>query len=200
MDRRDAARHVLAIASLVCALPLIGCGGLGLLPRETEIQNTSFRSYNDVATAYDSIAPGTDASQLSQMGFDAARSPNVEILSYLGVVERFMPRDSVKFDSLAEPVQSCIQARDRCTAYVFHPKRLHQQRTGNILLDIFGFERTTVNYGWSAEVVLLVEDGHVSYKLMSGRPHILDYRDKVQPLGPLQDFGNMTVHTAARLF
>ena len=198
---RGARRYAKAIGTVLVTVSLVGCGGLGLLPRETDIQNTNFKSYNDVQTAYQSITPGTTpASTLADMGFDAARSPNVEVLSYLGVMERFMPRDSVKFDELASPVQSCIQARDRCTAYVFRPERLHQERTGNFLLDIFGFKRTTVNYGWSAEVVLLVQDGRVAYKVMSGRPHILDFHDKVQPLGPLQDIGDMTVHTAARFF
>jgi len=201
MGTSGLARYARAAGIVAIMSTLVGCGGLSLLPRENDIENTNFKSYQEVEAAFSSITPGaTAASQLRDMGFDAAQSPNVEILSYLGVMERFMPRDSVKFDDLAMPVQSCIQARDRCTAYVFHPKRLHQERTGNILLDLFGFRRTTVNYGWSAEVVLLVQDGRVAYKVMSGKPHILDYHNKIQPLGPFQDFGDMTVRTAVRLF
>ena len=69
---------------------------------------------------------------------------------------------------------------------------------GNILLDIFGFERQTVDSGWSAEVVLLMQDGHVAYKLMSGRPRIEDTHDSIQPLGPLQDIGNTAVRMGSR--
>jgi hypothetical protein len=199
---RDSTRRTARlIASMLVTLVLVGCGGLGLLPRQTDIKNTSFRNYQAVETAYQQITPGTTrASDLSQIGFDSSEAPNVEVLSYLGVIERFMPRDSIKFDNLDPSVQSCIEARDRCTAYVFRPERLHQRRTGNIFLDVMGFERQTVSYGWSAEVMVLVLDGRVAYKVMSGHPNIQNFEDKVQPLGPLQDLGDTALHTASRVF
>ncbi|HUJ02502.1 MAG TPA: hypothetical protein VLW75_02615 [Rhizomicrobium sp.] len=179
---------------------LAGCGGLGLLPSQTDDQNTHFQSYDDVEAAYEAVRPGqTPASDLSKEGFDSAHSPNVEVLSYLGVIERFMPRNSISFDELDPAVQSCIEARERCTAYVFHPGRLHQERTGNFLLDLFGFERTTVSTGWQAEVVFLVQDSRVAYKVMLGKPNIDTSRDLVQPLGPLQDFGDTVMRTASRM-
>ena len=197
--REGTRRTARLIASMLVTLVLVGCGGLGLLPRQTDIKNTSFRNYHAVETAYQQIMPGaTRSSDLGQIGFDSSDSPNVEVLSYLGVIERFMPRDSIKFDNLDPAVQACIEARDRCTAFVFRPERLHQERTGNILLDLFGFERQTVSYGWSAEVMLLVLDGRVAYKVMSGHPNIQNFEDKVQPLGPLQDLGGAAVHTASR--
>lgn len=192
-------RYVRVIASLLITLALVGCGGLGLLPYQSDVQNSTFQSYKAVQTAYREITPGaTPASDLSQLGFDATRSPNVEVLSYLGVIERFMPRDSIRFDNLAPAVQSCIDARDRCTAYVFRPARLHQERRGSFFLDVLGFQRQVVNYGWSAEVVLLVQDGRVAYKVMSGKPNIEDSHDSVQPLGPLQDIGGTMMKTAQR--
>ncbi|HTQ14036.1 MAG TPA: hypothetical protein VMH86_09185 [Rhizomicrobium sp.] len=194
-----ARRYARVAASLFVTLSLVGCGGLGLLPYQTDVKNTNFKSYDAVQIAYKQIAPGvTRESELADLGFDASTTPNVEVLSYLGVIERFMPRDSVKFDSLDPAVQSCIEARDRCTAYVFRPERLHQQRTGNWFLDILGFERTTVSYGWSAEVVLLMQDGRVAYKVMSGRPRIQDYHDNVQPLGPLQDLGGAMMRAGTK--
>jgi hypothetical protein len=192
-----ARRYAGVIASMAIALALVGCGGLGLLPYQTEIKNSNFRSYDAVQAAYESIRPGlTRESDLGKLGFDAGGSPNVEILSYLGVIERFMPRDSIKFDELDPSVKSCIEARDSCSAYVFKPERLDEERDGNWFLDVLGFERTTVNSGWSAEVVLLIQDGRVAYKIMSGRPHINGYRDVVQPLGPFQDLGSAVVHGA----
>jgi len=192
-------RYARVVASLAVALVLVGCGGLGLLPYESDIKNTSFQNYKAVVTAYQEIAPGvTRASDLRGLGFDATRTPNVEVLSYLGVIERFMPRDSIHFDTLAPAVQNCIDARDRCTAYVFRLSRLHQEREGNVLLDILGFHRITYNHGWSAEVILLVQDGRVAYKVISGQPNIQDYHDRVQPLGPLQDIGGAVVRTAQR--
>lgn len=199
-NRGGTRRYARIFASLAVTLVLVGCGGLGLLPYQTDIQNTKFHSYKQVSLAYDHIAPGaTRITDLTEIGFDSSSSPNVEVLSYLGIIERFMPRDSVKFDNLDPAVRSCIDARDHCTALVFRPERLHQERTGNVFLDLLGFERTTVNYGWSAEVVLLIQDGRVAYKVMSGRPNIQDYHDKVSPLGPFQDMGGMAVRTASSM-
>ncbi|MBU6297990.1 MAG: hypothetical protein KGJ79_16865 [Alphaproteobacteria bacterium] len=163
------------------------------------MSTSSFQTYDQVQAAYTDIVPGsTRMSDLQKLGFDTATTPNVEILSYLGVIERFMPRNTLSFDHLARPVQACIEAQDRCSALVFHPQHVESRRMGNVFLDLLGFERETLNTGWSAEVVLLMQDGHVAYKLMSGRPHIEDMHDTVQPLGPLQDIGNAAAHTASR--
>jgi hypothetical protein len=184
-----------------CMLSLVGCGGLGLLPHESKVSSTNFQTYQQVEVAYTEVVPGqTRLSDLPKMGFDTATTPNVEILSYLGVIERFMPRNSMSFDHLPLPVQSCIDAQDHCSAYVFRPEHVESHRIGNIFLDVLGFERETVDTGWSAEVVLLMQDGHVAYKLMSGRPRIEDTHDKIQPLGPLQDIGDTAYHTASRFF
>ena len=181
-------------------LSLVGCGGLGLLPHETRVStSTNFQTYDQVAAAYVGIVPGeTRLADLPKLGFDTATTPNVEILSYLGVIERFMPRNSLTFDHLAQPVQACIEAQDRCSAFVFHPQHVESRRLGNFFLDLFGFERMTLDTGWQAEVVLLMQDGHVAYKLMSGRPRIEDRHDTIQPLGPLQDLGNTAFNVGQR--
>jgi hypothetical protein len=182
-------------------LSLVGCGGLGLLPHDTKASNNSFATYEQVQSAYTDVVPGqTRLTDLPRLGFDTATTPNVEVLSYLGVIERFMPRSTMSFDHLAPPVQACIESQDRCSAFVFHPQHVESRRMGNFFLDLFGFERQTVNTGWTAEVVLLMQDGHVAYKLMSGRPRIEDTHDEIQPLGPLQDIGNSATRAASRFF
>ena len=195
-----ARRAIKLIVSATFMLSLVGCGGLGLLPHDTQVSGSAnFQTYQQVASAYTDIVPGTTRQEdLPKLGFDTATTPNVEILSYLGVIERFMPNSSISFDHLAQPVQACIEAQDRCSAYVFHPQHIESQRTGNIFLDVLGFERETLDTGWQAEVVLLIQDGHVAYKVMSGRPKIEATHDSVQPLGPLQDIGNTAFHTASR--
>jgi len=197
--RGGSSRGLKTFVSATFMLSLVGCGGLGLLPHETKMQTTNFQSYDEVQAAYTDIVPGaTRLSDLPRLGFDTATTPNVEILSYLGVIERFMPRSTMSFDHLAPPVQACIESQERCSAFVFHPEHIESKRMGNIFLDLLGFERETIDTGWSAEVVLLMQDGHVAYKLMSGRPRIQDTHDAVQPLGPLQDIGNTAFHAASR--
>ena len=84
----------------------------------------------------------TPASQLGRLGFDTSAAKK---LSYLGAMEAFMPKDSFGFDSLDPAVQTCFEARDQCTAYIFS---LPAQP--------------------GARVVLLIEGGRVAYKAISG--------------------------------
>src|ERR1700743_951201 len=97
-------------AILAVTLTLVGCGGMELLPHRTDLaDDQNFRNYADVVVAYSSIVPGqTRESDLAKMGFDATMQPNAETISYLGVIERFMPRDSIRFDPLAKPVRACL--------------------------------------------------------------------------------------------
>jgi hypothetical protein len=193
-------RYAKLAAVVAITLSLVGCGGLSLLPRRTDLsEDQNFQTYNQVQAAYASIVPGeTREPDLAKLGFNAQIQPNAEVISYLGVIERFMPRDSIRYDHLATPVKACIEAQERCSAYVFRPSRLEQQRTGSIFLDLMGFERTTIDHGWAAEVVLLMQDGRVAYKVMSGKPNIEGYHDDIQPLGPLQDLGDQAVHVSER--
>jgi hypothetical protein len=201
LENGNKVRSSRVILSVGFMMTLVGCGGFGLLPHETKISTTQFESYSQVEAAYANVEPGTTRlSELQKLGFDAASTPNVEVLSYLGVIERFMPRNSLTFDKLAKPVQDCILAQDRCTAFVFHPEHIESRRMGSLFLDLLGFERDTVKTGWAAEVVLLMQDGRVAYKLMSGHPKIEDTHSTVQPLGPLQDIGSTMMRTATRLF
>ena len=194
-------RGLKTFLSATFMLSLVGCGGLGLLPHESKVSQNSFNTYEQVQTAYTDVVPGqTRLTDLPKLGFDTATTPNVEVLSYLGVIERFMPRSSMSFDHLAPPVQSCIESQDRCSAFVFHPQHVESRRMGNLFLDLLGFEHRTVDSGWSAEVVLLMQDGHVAYKVMSGRPRIEDTRDQITPLGPLQDIGNTVTRNASKFF
>ena len=94
-------------------------------------------------TAYNRIRSGvTPASQLSQLGFNPSTATK---LSYLGVVETFMPQDSFGFDALDPAVQACIQAPDHCTAYIFALPHMRD-----------------------AKVILLIEGGRVAYKSITG--------------------------------
>jgi len=121
------------------------------------------------------------------LGFDVRKATNVEILSYLGVTAHFMPRNSIGLQDLDPSVRTCIQRRERCTGYLFKLERRQEQRVGNVALDALSFSRTTVTSGWSAEALFLVENGTVMYKLLSGSPKLDTVRERVQPLGPLQD-------------
>lgn len=170
-------------------LALGGCGGV-LLPSQSEIGTSKFESYDAVHGAFEKIAlQQTSIGDMSGLGFDAQNAPNVGVMSYLDIVERFMPNSSMAFDRLDPAVQECIMARTNCQGYVFKIEHHDFQRSGSLLLDLFGFVHTTTETGWTAQVLVLVQNGHVTHKLLSGEPNVQIVRDDVQPLGPLQNLG-----------
>ena len=184
-----------SVARLVGACGLIamlgGCGG-ALLPSQSEAGDTSFDSYGAVRGAFDKIAlKQSSVGDLSTLGFDAQHTPNVSVLSYLDIVERFMPNSSMAFDKLDPAVQECIMARSGCQGYVFKVEHHEFQRSGSLFLDLFGFEHTTTETGWTAQVLVLVQDGKITHKILSGEPNVRIVRDDVQPLGPVQNLAGV---------
>jgi hypothetical protein len=173
------------------ALALSGCGRM-LLPSQSEAGQTKFASYDAVHGAFDHIAlRQTSMHDMADLGFDAVSTPNVVVLSYLDIVERFMPNSSIAFDKLDPAVQDCIMARSSCEGYVFKVEHRDYQRVGSLFLDLFGFSRTTRETGWTAQVLVLVQNGRVTHKILSGEPHVEMVRDDVQPLGPMQNLAGV---------
>ena len=162
-------RYAASIGILVVTLAVLGFGTLALLPHQSDSADTQLHSIKDLAAAYIRVQPGeTRASQLAALGFDTTTA-DVQVLSYLGVIERFAG-DSRKFDSLEEPLQSCIEARDRCTALVFHPGDRRGHGDGMLASIGLGSANAATR---DAEVILLVQDGRVAYKSIRGVPQTL---------------------------
>ncbi len=84
-------------------------------------------------------------------------------------------------------MQACLSAREQCQGWLAEPSISSKDRTGNVALDVLGFERETTSTGWKASMLLLVQNGVVVYKLWSGTPAILEVKTEKKPLGPLQD-------------
>src|SRR5262249_31014355 len=131
-QRSGAIRYATSIAIIFVTLAVAGCGTLMLLPRQADLSTGGLRTTEDLAAAYARVRPGaTPASQLARLGFDTS-TPNAQVLSYLGVLERFLPRDSTKFDRLDAALKSCIEAQDRCTALVFTSDDHPRGRSGGV--------------------------------------------------------------------
>src|SRR5471032_2633133 len=193
MKGSDSHRRLLTLLCLMLLassslLLLSGCAST-LLPQQDARAASRFTRYDQVIDAFEQITPGqTREEDLPNIGFDA-RTGNVDVLSYLGIEERFLPRAGVRFADLDPAVRRCIRAELYCTGYVFHPALSASQRIGSPFMDLMGFERVTHSEHWSAEIILLVQDGHVVHKVFSGNPRTENLEQQKQPLGPLQDLG-----------
>lgn len=158
-------------ATMVCtlgAIALLGCGLLMLLPRHTATSTSATLTRADLASAYTRIRPGlTRVSQFPQFGLDVAAA-NARTLTYLGVMERFMPRDSVQFDHLEAAVRSCMAAEDRCTVLIVRATDDMNPRNGGGLLSALGIGAARAGENALPQMTLFVEDGTVVYKSISG--------------------------------
>jgi hypothetical protein len=102
--------------ALIAALVMLFGSAVGFLARSGAGEMAA-SPYRVTARAYDRLQPGvTPVTQLANLGFDLAQGTR---LSYLAMVEQFMPEDSSGFDALEPSVQDCLQTRERCTAYTF---------------------------------------------------------------------------------
>ena len=100
----------------IAALVIVLGSALGLLAR-SGASEASQQPYLVTARAYERLQAGvTPAAQLPDLGFDLAQGAR---LSYLAMVEQFMPENSSGFDALDPAVQDCLQTSDRCAGYVF---------------------------------------------------------------------------------
>jgi hypothetical protein len=160
-EQRGSLRIATTIVLLFSALALLGNIVLPFLP--SEMPTTRLRTSQDMLRAYSRIRPGfTHASELAGYGFDSSSS-GTRLLSYLAVMERFIPHDSNRFDRLDSAIQACVAARERCSALTFRPTDSAKAR------GIF----TAFDMGASAasrtpQVTLLIRDGRVTFKMMSG--------------------------------
>jgi hypothetical protein len=131
------------IYGFIAAIVILLGAAAGLLARSGASEPAP-RPYQVTALAYDRLEAGiTDVALLTDLGFDLSRADR---LSYLAMIEQFMPENSTGFDRLDPAVQDCLTARDRCTGYVF-------KIAGNP----------------NARAVVVIQSGRVAYKSVTGR-------------------------------
>lgn len=171
---------------LIMAMATGGCGSL--LPSAKQTTVSPWNSFEEAKEAFDKITPHeTRADEMRALGFDPFTTPNIRILTYVDIMNRFLPNPSIKKEDLDEGIQSCIDAKANCKAYEFFPQILKSKRYGNVLLDLFNFRRKTIESGWRFQALVVLIDSTVVYKLWGGDPKIDQHRDTKNPLGPLQN-------------
>lgn len=171
---------------LIVTMTMSGCGSL--LPTSKQTFISPWNSFEDAKTAFDKIIPyETTTKGMQELGFDPFTTPNIKILTYVNIMNRFMPNPSIKKEDLAKGIQSCIDAKENCTAYEFYPQVIKSKRYGSVLLDLLNFHRKTTESGWRFEALVVIVDNIVVYKLWGGNPLIDQFKETRNPLGPLQN-------------
>ncbi len=130
------------IYGFIAALVILLGAAAGLLAR-SGASEVPLQPLKVTARAFDSLQVGvTPVSLLQDLGFDLARADR---LSYLAMVEQFMPEKSTGFDALDPAVRDCLTARDRCSGYAF---------------PLAGRA--------DAQAVVVIQSGRVAYKHITG--------------------------------
>ena len=182
---------------LLTLTALLASGCSFLLPTSRETAKSKWHSYTEAKAAFDRIVPGlTATNELAALGFDPSAYTNVRILTYVDVIQRFMPNRSITKDDLVPSVRAFIDSREQGQAWEFELADTQDKRYGNAFLDVTGFLKKTHQTGWQFKGLLLIQEGRVVYKLSSGLPNLERYEKKVRPLGPLQELDSLLPTTS----
>ena|SRR5688572_25420692 len=175
----------------------VGCKSLF---SSTESRSESkWKSFEEVETTFAKVVVNySDTNDLKRLGFHPTSSPNVKILTYVDVINYFMPNPGIRKEDLDPPVRACIDAKNQGHAYLVELRDVKAKRHGNLFLDIFGFKRRTHETGWDFRGLILMTNNTVVYKLSSGQPRISRNDQRTRPLGPLQEV-DVSASSAMRL-
>ena len=178
------------ITLLSLVFVLASCGNS--LPKQRDEVRSKWSTFEEAKSSYDQIQTNqTTVNELKVLGFDPFTYPNIRILTYLDIVDKFIPNPSIKFEDLDSGIQQCIQAKKNCFAYQIAPSVKQSKRLGNPALDVMNFREITETRGWEFNALVVLIDDTVVYKIWGGQPSVEIYRDKDQPWGPVQVLKDM---------
>jgi len=184
-------RRVVAYLAVVLTLAP-GCGS-SLLTREQE-RTAPWKSFSRTKQAFDQIVVDqTTAADLEALRLDPASSEASTLVTYVDVLATFAPNKGLELEDADPGVRRCVHIRERCTAWRIELSERKQRRIGLALLDWMLFRRTTRTRGWDLRMLILMENDLVIYKLWSGRPWVVEYRDRIWPLGFLTELFSVVV-------
>lgn len=177
-----AACLLFAVLSLLCA----GCSSL--LPVVKGRIESPWESFEQAKQEFDKIIPyQTGTEELQSLNFAPSQNPNIEIVTYLDLVNRFMPSSSFQKEDLPKGIQDCIENNNLCYGYELKISQIQSKRFGNVFLDLLNFKRETHKTGWEFNALIVIKNDQVVYKLWSGKPQINEFSSRKNPLGPLQE-------------
>lgn len=183
-----------SICSVVLALLISGCATW--LP-EAHSNNTPFQGFDEARVAIEALVPmKSSRGMLEQNGFNAAKHPNINLLTHADVVRRFVPTTLLRREDLDPGILACLEARDACRGMEILGARIDRVRKGSFWADFLNFQRRTETTGWRFNAVVLLVDDLVVYRTWGGQPAVNELEVTRNPLGPFQDIGPTTVNSA----
>ena len=176
------------LLSALTAIGLLAGGCSALHTSSKSVPQSPWSDFAAAKTAFDQIIPGrTTLQELRALGFDPYVNPNVRILNYLDLQNRFLPQPAIRLEDLPGPVREALAAQEHTRAYEMDLTVLRTKRHGNLVLDMLAFNRKTHETGWNFKALILIKHDQIVYKLWSGQPLVERHDQKKRPLGPFQE-------------
>ena len=89
-------------ALLLALLPLLLGGCSSMLPTTKTVVHSPWATYRDAQLIFDKIIPGqTTNLELRDLQLDPEANPNIAILNYSDVLQRFVPHASISMNDLS---------------------------------------------------------------------------------------------------
>jgi hypothetical protein len=168
--------------------------GCALLPTASVTTTSPWNSHNDISKSYNEIKSfKTTKKDLHQLGFNPYTTPNIKILNYLDITERFLVTPSIQLEHLDASIQKCLKNQKTCMAYEMQIKHTQNERYGSLFLDLFNFRKNTLTTGWSFYSLVVLENDTVIYKVKNSIPNINTKEEIHTPLGPFQNMESVAV-------
>src|SRR6266849_9770501 len=180
------------IWSMFLALVSVTTVCRSLLPTDDTRTLNQWQNFDEAQASFDKIvAHQTTAEELFKMGWNPKTTANVKILTYLDLIQMFLPNASITMADLHPDVRACIESKDACRAYELILDVSHSKRHGNLVLDVLSFKKNTTTTGWNFKALVIVKDDMVAYKIRSGEPLVTRNVQSVKPLGPFQELDSL---------
>lgn len=177
----------LLITVLLTSVFSHGCAAL--LPHSSSVTNSPWKSYKEVVDAYNSVVINKSTiSDIKKVGFNIYSTSNLKILSFVDIAAA---TSTLELKDMGGGITQCLKVRDLCSGYIFEPQVAKSDRIGNFWLDILNFKRRTKESGWKFKATFLIVDSVIVDKFWYGEPLINLDKTIVNPLGPLQEIGNI---------
>lgn len=187
-------RHV-SLSSLLLVATCLGLAGCAsLLPSSNIVLDGQWNSFEDAQLTFDKIIPyQTTVDDLKTLGLNPEITPNITLLNYSDVLQRFVPSPSINAEELDTGVNDCIKAKMACKGFEINQRVVKRDRFGNFWVDFLGFRKKTDVTGWHFKGMVLIKDKLVVYKLVGGQPKIHEVEKSETPLGPFQGVGESSL-------
>lgn len=166
-----------------------GCASL--LPSSRTEVVSEWNSYDDAVTSLAAITPFTSTREdVHRVGLDPRHNPAITVLHYGDVLQKFTAAAMIRTGDVDRGIRDCLHAGKQCNGYAISVKKRSSERVGSFWLDSLNFKRETVTTGFSVEALLVFVDDLLVYELNGGQPTVHEYEVHVNPLGPLQGWGD----------